>query len=335
MKVSLLVSVCIPVFSTESYLAQCLHSVYTQNFDSFEIIIVSDASRGKDEKGRNARKIVKLAQKESDRLRKSKKMSKVPFKFIEHRENRGLVEVRRTLCYEASGLYITQCDSDDKLEPGALSALYMASQKSGADITHGTSTAGVFDENENFIPTSENRYGKIFYGAIGGHDVFHRWLVNGDFTANTWGKLIKRDLLMRAYENIPYTECNMAEDVLLFFFLGQYAKSYIGIKSKVYRYRMNTGMSSHRKIDTMQKWKMICSTASVFSVLSTWITENEIPEDEVNKIREMTRYYLANNLKQLHEAVIPELQEQARGMLCDYWGKDFVEKMEKAMKEIC
>ncbi|WP_294428238.1 glycosyltransferase family 2 protein [uncultured Treponema sp.] len=348
-----IISVCIPVFSTEAYLAQCLRSVYTQDFDSFEVVVVSDASRGKDEKGRTAKKIVKLAQKESDKFRKEKNLPRVLFRFIEHKENRGLIEVRRSLCYEARGFYMTQCDSDDEMEAGALTALYKAAfiedepknalndgesqnqheDTNFFDIVHGTSTAGTFDESGNFTPAQDNRYGKIFYGKIEGHDVFRRWLLNGDFTANTWGKLIKRELWVKAYENIPYTECNMADDVLLFFFLGQYAQSYIGIETKVYRYRVNTGMTSHRKIDTMHKWKMICSTASVFSVISTWIeSQSALSEDEVNKIRGMTRYYLANNIRQMNEVVVPELKEKARSMLCEYWGTGFVEKMEAALR---
>ncbi len=362
-----LISVCIPVFSTEPYLLQCLRSVFTQDFDSFEVVVVSDASRGRDQKGRSAKKIVRLAQKESNKFRKENGLQKIPLRFTEHKENRGLIEVRRTLCYEARGFYMTQVDSDDQMAPGALSALYGAAKipassagmtdmtssgESGVslsgeadvslsgltrqsfDIIHGTSTAGRFDENGTFIPAQENRFGKIFYGTIQGHDVFRRWLLNGDFTANTWGKLIKRGLWLRAYENIPYTECNMADDVLLFFFLGQYAKSYIGIESKVYLYRVGTGMTSGRKIDTLHKWKMVCSAASVFSVISTWIEEgnHEIAADEIEKIRWMTRYYLANNLRQMHDTVVPELHEEARAMLCDYWGRDFVEIAESAVK---
>ena len=68
-----LITVCIPVFDTEPYLAQCLLSVYTQDFSDFEVVVVSDASRGKDEKGRTAKKIVKMAQKYCDRFRKKKR----------------------------------------------------------------------------------------------------------------------------------------------------------------------------------------------------------------------------------------------------------------------
>ena len=328
-----LITVCIPVYETERFLLQCLESVYKQDFYSFEILIVSDASEGRDQKGRKAKRIVQLAQKECDRFRKANNLSPVKLRFIEHAENRGLIEVRRTLASQARGLYTTQVDSDDVMEAGALAALYNAAVQTGADIVHGTSTAGVFDQEGNFNPTKENRYGKIFYGTILGRDIFHRWLIGGEFTANTWGKLIKREIFLKAYEHIPYTECNMADDVLLFFFIAQYLKKYVGIENKVYRYRVNTGMSSGRKIDTIRKWKMICTTASVFTVISQWIennndTINALQADEVEKVRGMTRYYLLNNLKQMNEVVVPELKDEARALLCEYWGESFVERME-------
>ena len=330
-----LITVCIPVYETERFLLQCLESVYKQDFYSFEILIVSDASPGRDQKGRKAKKLIKIAEKDCKLYRKAKQLPPVKFRFIEHSENRGLIEVRRTLATQARGAYTTQVDSDDEMEAGALSALYKAAIESGADLVHGTSTAGVFDQEGNFNPTKENRYGKIFYGTILGRDIFHRWLIGGEFTANTWGKLIKREIFLKAYEHIPYTECNMADDVLLFFFIAQYTKKYLGIENKVYRYRVNTGMSSGRKIDTIRKWKMICTTASVFTAISQWIennndTINALQADEVEKVRGMTRYYLLNNLKQMNEVVVPELKEEARALLCEYWGESFVQRMEAA-----
>ena len=338
------ISVCIPVYNTEPYLLQCLRSVIIQDFENFEVIVVSDSSPGKDEKGRGAKKLVRLAQKECNRIRKSRKLPKVPFRFIEHRENRGVVEVRRTLCYEARGLFITQLDSDDELEADALTALYQAAgmpasaQTEYFDIVHGTSSSGFFTKNQdgNFIFTAsaENRYGQIFYGEIYDSQVFHKWIVDKLFTAHTWGKLIKRELWLKAYESIPYTECNMADDLLIFFFISQYARSYKGIQTKVYRYRMNSGMSSDRKIDSLHKWKMICSAASVFSVISTWIKENPVlSEEETDRIRYMTRFYLANNIRQLQYTVIPQLKSQARQLLCDYWGQHFVETIELELSQ--
>ena len=48
----------------------------------------------------------------------------------------------------------------------------------------------------------------------------------------------------------------------------------------------------------------------------------------------VTRYDVAIHIilyffGQLKNAVAPELQEAARELLCNYWGSDFVEELEK------
>lgn len=347
------ISVCIPVFETEEYLEQCLRSVVTQDFPSFEIVVVSDASLGRDSQGRSAKKIVRAMEKESRRLRKAMGQPAVELRFIEHSENRGLIEVRRTSVYESRGKYILQCDSDDQLAPGALSALWSAatttahtqapagqtleqdtSSPGGTqplyDIIHGSSTAGTFDSQNNFTPSKQNRYNAIHHGKLEGRSIFESWLLGREISSNTWGKLIKREIFLQAFDSIPYTECNMAEDFLLFFFISQNAKNYIGIENQCYRYRDNAGMTSTRKIDSLQKWKMVCSAASVFTIISQWLQENpeRLTPPEVESIKGRTVFYLKNNLKQMKETVIPELLPQARQLLCDYWGQSFVEKIE-------
>lgn len=327
-----LVSVCIPVYDTEPFLAQCLRSVIRQDFDSFEVVVVSDASRGKDVAGHTVKKIVKFAQKESDRLRKAAGLSSVPIRFLEHRENRGILETRRSLVYEARGEYICFVDSDDELVLGALSALY---REEPFDIVQGNSVSGSFDSEENFIPSDKNRYAASEFGVVGGHEIFHKWVMGGAITGLLWAKLIRRNLLELAFNNIPYTECNMGDDYLISFFVMLNAKCYCGTKTDVYHYRMTSGMSSKCKVDNLRKWKLVCSAASIFAVISQWLKENEvgseIQPEELNEIRAKSRYYLANNIKQLKEAVVPQLHEEARAMLCDYWGTDFVEEMEKLL----
>ena len=332
-----LISVCIPVYNTEPYLLQCLRSVIMQDFSDFEIIIVSDSSPGKDAKGRSAKKIIRLAQKECNAFRKQNKLPKLKIHFVEHRENRGILEVRRTLCYESHGEYICFVDSDDVLECGALRTLSGAFDpfdrlRDRADIIQGKTTSGTFDEKGNFIPSAQNRFDKITTGELIGHQIFHEWVTGGNITGVLWGKLIRRQLLVKAFENIPYSECNFAEDYLISFFITQTAKLYIGIDQKVYRYRITSGVSSSRKIDTLHKWEMVCSTASVFTVISEWLKTNQpksqITPEEENYIRLKTSVYLANNLRQMKETVIPELQPAARQMLCEYWGEHFVETVE-------
>ena len=330
------ISVCIPLYRTEPYLAQCLRSVLLQDFSDFEVVIVSDASDGKDGQGWAAKKIIKTVQKECSRARKKQGLKPVELRFVEHQQNRGLFEVRRTLVYEAKGIYITQCDSDDALEPGALKAFYSALQGGTAyDIVHGSSRAGSFDSDGSFIPAQNNVYASIFYGELKNRDIYRGWLLENKCSANTWGKLIKRELYLTAYDQVSYTECNLAEDVLHFFFISQFASSYLGIPEKVYRYRVNSGMTGAYKITDLGKWKMSCSAASVFGVISTWLDEQEKKksafapaEDELLCLKKLACGYVENNLSILKDNVTPELQKDAYDMLCDYWGRDFVEIVE-------
>ncbi|MBR6061765.1 MAG: glycosyltransferase family 2 protein [Spirochaetales bacterium] len=332
-----LISVCLPVYDTEPVLERCLRSVITQDYPNFEIVIVSDKSRGYDSNGRDAKQIALAMQRECSKYRRAHGLSKVNIYFREHRENRGLIEVRRTLMHESSGEYIAMVDSDDVLEDGALSALAGGLNTDGGeiDIVHGTTVAGVFGEDGLFTPITPNRYGQITYGTLTGHDIFRGWLAGKAMSGTSWGKLIRREVFEQAFAHIPYTECNMAEDFLLFFFISQYAHRYVGIRDKVYRYGVTTGMSSVRKIDTLHKWKMVCSAASVFSVIIQWIEQETaagrqpLADDEMINIRQRTSFYLQNNLLQLRQTVVPDLQNEARQMLCDYWGQHFVERMEE------
>lgn len=336
-----LISVCVPVFETERFLARCFRSVFMQDFDSFEIVVVSDASDGKDKNGRSAKKIVHELEKEGNKNRKAQGLSAVKVIFEEHHENRGVLEVRRTMAYEASGEYIFSLDSDDELVPETLSLLWKnvkAADGAERDIVHGTFVSGWYDTEGKFNPLEHSKCGAIFYGEVLGHEVFSKW-IEGKISGNVCGKLIRRELFIQAFENIPYTECNMADDYLIFFFIAQLAKSYIGLPEKIYRYRITSGMSSARKIDTLRKWQLVCSASSVFAVISTWIDEKkqtgdlQISEEEILKIREMAGHYLLNNLVQMKETVIPELKDEAYKMLCEYWGKDAVERIKSQMSD--
>ena len=327
------VSVGIPLYGTEPLLAQCLRSVFLQDFDSFEVIVLSDASRGKDEKGRNGRKILKLVYKECRKIRKEKGFSDIPVRFIEHRVNMGLVEVRRSLMFYARGKYISYIDSDDVMVQGALKALFDTAEQQDADIVQGRSTAGRFDADGHFIPADKNIYSNITIGPVYDYNILKSWLTDGKISGVLWSKLFKQSLLEKAFESIPHIECNMAEDFLISFYSTFHAKKYVGIDNQVYQYRAQSGMSSTRKIDSQKKIRMVCSTASVFAVISESEELKTLEENEVNCVRRYSSYYLKDNIKQLQDNVSPELQTKAREILCEYWGESFVNRIEKNMAE--
>ena len=331
MKSAPFISVCLPLYGTEPFLAQCLRSVFLQDFDSFEVIVLSDASRGKDERGHDGRKITKSLYKECRKIRKEKGLSDIKVRFIEHRKNLGLVEVRRSLAYYAQGKYIAYVDSDDVMEQGALKAFSAAAETHDADIVHGRSTAGIFTADGTFIPAKKNLYSNITIGTVCGYEIIKKWLHGGTLSGVLWAKLIKKSILEKVFEQIPHIECNMTEDFLQFFFISYYSKKYVGIDNPVYRYRVASGMSSARKIDSIKKIQTVCSTATVFTIIFESKELKTLEEDEMNCVRRYSSQFLADNIRQLRDNVVPELQEQARAMLCEYWGEGFVDKVEKLM----
>ena len=336
------ISVCIPVFSSEPYLARCLRSVYTQDFSDFEIVIVNDGSCGRDENGLNCKKIVKLAQKEAKKFRKQNKLPPLSFNYIEHRNNLGLLEARRSAVQSACGEYICILDSDDELAEGALSQM-AALFASGADIIQGKTEVFSDDEQnpevQKRIDSVKNRANNNFTGELlnsdSGLQIFDGYLLEKNHSGFLWGKLIRREVYLAALSNIPFTRCVFAEDFLQYFFIAYEAKKYLGIEKAVYRYRVDTGISSSMKISDLVRWEQVCSTANVFTIIFEAVKSFPKPLnlEQMEALRAQSRSYLANNLKQLHEAVIPELQKEARAMLCDYWGEDFVQLAEKSLNK--
>ena len=111
----------------------------------------------------------------------------------------------------------------------------------------------------------------------------------------------------------------------------------MGIKKPVYHYSVESGISSSKKITDLERWEQVCSTANVFTILFEAVKEfpakglDPLSQEQMEALRFLSRSYLVNNIKQMRAQVIPELQSLAREILCDYWGEDFVEMMEKAL----
>ena len=330
------VSVCIPVYHAEKTLLRCLCSVAAQDFTDYEIVIVNDGSQGKDEQGRTCKKIVRAFAKEHKSLRKK-------INYVEHRKNLGLLEARRTAIQNAQGDYVCIVDSDDELLEGALRVLYDTAVRSGADIVQGNAelTAAVPNDGKT-TPDEANsalyeRANNLFDGELCGSDVFDGFLAKQNHIGFLWGKLFRRELYLQALAHIPFMHCVLAEDFLQYFFISYEAKKYVGINVPVYRYTTEDGISSHRQISDLAAWEQICSCANVFTTVFAEIKEfpvqRKLTLEQSEALKLQSRSYLRNTIQQLHNRVVPSLQEAARNLLCDYWGSNFVALVEQVMEK--
>lgn len=327
------ITICIPVFQSEKYLSRCLESVFSQNYQDFEVIVVNDNSNGFDDYGNNFAKIIKSIEKKFHKK----------IKTIVHEKNKGLLEARRTAVYAAKGKYICILDSDDFLEPNALFSLSKIAEQTNADVIHGK-TYLFFEENTNefsddkkkLMEIKEKVVNHVFDGILQSNQIFDGFLLSHNHCGFLWAKLIKSEIYIEALSKIPPINCTMNEDFLQYFFISYFAKKYIGFDEKIYNYSLSSGISSRTKITDLEKWEKICSSSSIFVFLLDEI-QNENPQNysllhsDAVKIECIKR--LKNNLLQYKSVVSPEIQKEAYEMLCDYWGEDFVKQIEKSVSE--
>src|SRR5258708_1783605 len=100
-------SVLVPVFNSETYLAETAASILSQVDDGVEVVLDNAPSRDG-----SAKVVASLAEKHPGHVR-----------VTSPETNRGLSAARNDLLSVARGEYVWFIDADDLMEPGAMSAL--------------------------------------------------------------------------------------------------------------------------------------------------------------------------------------------------------------------
>lgn len=147
------ISVIVPVYNVESYLARCVDSILTQTYENLEVILVDDGS--KDNSG----------------VICDGYAAKDPRVKVIHKENGGLSSARNCGLEAATGEYIAFVDSDDWIEPDAYGHLMNLMEKYNVKLVcggrydvsgkTGEKTIGLCPKREEVI-TAEALVGRIF-----------------------------------------------------------------------------------------------------------------------------------------------------------------------------
>ena len=113
---SALISVIIPIYKVEEYLAECIASVVCQTYTNTEIILVDDGSPD------NCPQMCDEWACKDSRIK------------VIHKANGGISDARNAGIDAATGEYIAFVDSDDYIKPDMLKKLHSAICKENADI---------------------------------------------------------------------------------------------------------------------------------------------------------------------------------------------------------
>lgn len=178
---SIFVSVIVPVYQVEQYLARCVESLLAQTYQEYEILLVDDGSR--DAGGRMCDEYAK----KHERVK------------VIHQENQGLGPARNNGVKYARGEYIVFVDSDDYVSEDYLEYLVYLTGKYHTKLT-AVGGVSVWDDKkeervfENPVDTEE---------CLDTSEALKRMCYSRGFGVAAWGKLYHRSLV----ERFPYPAC--------------------------------------------------------------------------------------------------------------------------------
>ena len=182
-----LLSVIVPVYKVEKYLAACLDSILAQTYTNFELIVIDDGSPD------GCAAICDSYAERDKRVR------------VIHQRNAGLAGARNKGLDEAKGELIGFVDSDDSISPDMYLLLYEAMSAGNADI----SVCNYRCVDEMGQPVGEEE-SPIKDEVVVGNSAIIKKLEEDKswFWVTAWNKLYRRDL----FESLRFPQGKLHED---------------------------------------------------------------------------------------------------------------------------
>jgi len=234
------VTIGIPVYNVEKYIAQTIESVLSQTFDSIEFLFCDDC--GTDV----SMEIVKQYQQNHPR-------GKDIF-IVRQPHNKGLGEARNRMLSVAKGRFIYFMDSDDTINPNTIELLYKKAMEYDADIVYGSMRKVLlYDNNKEILINHPNlvflKKDEFAYYAFGSY---------GAMPASTCNFLIKLDVYKQ--NNLKYQPINYWEDFTFTMDLPAYVNRVVLLSDVTYNYLCRSdSMSNYMKRTHIDKEEILAT----------------------------------------------------------------------------
>ena len=211
-----LISVIVPVYNIEDYIAQCIESILKQTYSNLEILLVNDGSTD-------------CCPEICDRYAGLDSRIQVI-----HKSNGGLSSARNSGLNQACGEYIAFIDGDDFIHPEMLEDLYFALKDCDADMS--VCNLQYVDENGNPIREYPNHI--IQKQVLNAEGVFAKSLERyGYYYVVVWNKLYKKEL----WETYRFREGKAREDEFSFHHIVRNCRCISCVPNVLYYYVQHTG----------------------------------------------------------------------------------------------
>lgn len=279
------VSIIIPIYNVESFVAECLQSVAIQNYEGpIECILVDDCGTDKS---------IEITKSYIDNYK-----GDISFHLIHHNKNSGLSAARNTGINAAKGDYIYFLDSDDVITPDCISTL--AKLAVGKEDV----VCGAYKTFEGYLYYWSDIYHLIDFSSTDHNEILH-FYTSGSLHPMATNKMIRRKLILD--NHLFFKEGIIHEDELWSFLVANRAVSMKTTQHITYNYRVRGGsiMCSN------SKWKSHESHVKIIHEMKRLLKNGELQpiNDNYSFIRkkEVEWWYSAiedNNLSIYKKAIL-------------------------------
>lgn len=222
------VSIIIPVYNVEDYVAECLHSVMKQEATcSMECLVIDDC--GSDSSMDIVREVIAAYS------------GPISFRIIEHEQNGGLSAARNSGIRAAKGKYVYFLDSDDLITPDCIGTLFQrVCEHPGVQIV--TGDFQTFPEPD--VHKLISLQGKNF-PEYSDDIAWIRSIFLTKFPITAWNKLILKNFITD--NNLYFKEGVLHEDNHWHAVAYHYIRSVAFADHVTYLYRMREGSITQSK----------------------------------------------------------------------------------------
>lgn len=213
------ISIVIPVYNVEAYIADCLQSVMRQTYTGpLECVLVDDC--GTDRSMFIAEEMI------------AEYNGPIDFRVVHHERNRGLSAARNTGVDVSTGDYIYFLDSDDFMANKCIDVLTKPLQENDFDVVLGDLEMVGKPLDVVFLAKES---GPVF----GQEAIFQEFYVKRTLYVMAWNKLVKSSLFRNNDLRFLEGQCN--EDELWTYKLASSANSLYVSDEVTYYYRIREG----------------------------------------------------------------------------------------------
>jgi len=261
-----LISVIVPVYNNQEYIARCLMSIFSQTYQNIELLVINDGSTDLSEN------VV------ADLAKKDKRIKLIS------QTNQGVSAARNRGLKEAKGEYIMFVDGDDTIDTTTIEDSFNAIIKNGADVA--CFSYRMVDEKGNITYPPYIKYPEgIFFLKDLDLDYFRQ-------IQSVWGKLFKNDGNLPLFKEDLYKN----EDTLFWFEHGLNGAKICATNRVYYTYfRLSETQTLTKKI--IQE----CSSARVVEYLFQMKSFQELDKQTRSFILQRSAYAIICEIKRFYK----------------------------------